>query len=76
MLRAHAAESLWIGLTRQADGSFRWVGSGEQLAANEARWSATEPNGVAGDCVEMWEDGSWNDRSCDIGKVLACERVV
>ncbi len=53
--------------------TFKWD-SGALLTADEARWAATEPNGNPGDCVEMWEDGTWNDRACDIGKVLACER--
>ena len=84
-LRAHGAESLWIGLRRLSSGeglvgtasnsNFRWE-SGATLSSDEARWAATEPNGAKGDCVEMWEDGTWNDRACDIGKVLACERVV
>ena len=76
-LRQHGAESLWIGLRKEGYGktvaNFRWAGSGELLQPTEARWSATEPNGEVGDCVEMWEDGTWNDRSCEIGKVLACE---
>jgi len=85
VLRAHGAESLWIGLRRvssshslmgtDSNSNFKWE-SGAALSSDEARWAATEPNGVAGDCVEMWEDGTWNDRACDIGKVLACERVV
>ena len=84
-LRAHGAESLWIGLRRLSSGeglvgtasnsNFRWE-SGATLSSDEARWAATEPNGAKGDCVEMWEDGTWNDRACDIGKVLACELVV
>ena len=84
-LRAHGAESLWIGLRRvsssqglmgtASNSNFRWE-SGATLSTDEARWAATEPNGAKGDCVEMWEDGTWNDRACDIGKVLACERVV
>ena len=76
-LRQHGAESLWIGLKKKGHGkgvaNFRWAGSGDLLQPIEARWSATEPNGNVGDCVEMWEDGTWNDRSCEIGKVLACE---
>ena len=84
-LRAHGAESLWIGLRRvssshslmgtDSNSNFKWE-SGAALTSDEARWAATEPNGAKGDCVEMWEDGTWNDRACDIGKVLACERVV
>ena len=84
-LRAHGAESLWIGLRRvsrsnslmgtDSNSNFKWE-SGATLSSDEARWAATEPNGAKGDCVEMWEDGTWNDRACDIGKVLACERVV
>jgi len=67
-IRAHSAESLWIGLKRKGDG-FSWEGDGSSLRDNEAFWSLTEPNGdgSGGDCVEMWEDGTWNDRSCDIG---------
>jgi len=80
-LRMHGAESLWIGLRRvgsssgSSNSNFQWE-SGATLAGDEARWAATEPNGASGDCVEMWEDGTWNDRACDIGKQLACERVV
>jgi len=76
-IRAHSAESLWIGLKRKGDG-FSWQGDGSSLLDTEAFWSLTEPNGdgIGGDCVEMWEDGTWNDRSCDVGKALACELPV
>ena len=79
IIRAHNAESLWIGLTKIAStnepSGFAWAGDGSRLTAEEARWSLTEPNGMIGDCVEMWEDGTWNDRACDIGKVVACEKL-
>ena len=76
IVRAHGAESLWIGLTKVWDGGLEWASDGSRLVDDEARWSVTEPNGDAGDCVEVWEDGTWNDRACDIGKVLACEKPV
>lgn len=79
LLRKHRAESMWIGLyktsnTQDRDGYF-WA-DGSRLEHGDAHWAVTEPNGDPGDCVEMWEDGTWNDRSCDLGKVLACEVVV
>lgn len=74
-LRQHGSESMWLGLRKDNDGFF-WESDKSRLADSESRWANTEPNGVPGDCVEMWEDGTWNDRACDIGKVLACEVVV
>jgi len=75
ILRKHGAESLWIGLTKRWDGFF-WEGDGSKLSDDQSFWSITEPNGEPGDCVEMWEDGTWNDRACNIGKVVACEQPI
>jgi len=74
ILRKHGAESLWIGLRKQGDG-FVWDSDGSELEEKDSHWAATEPQYIEGSCVEMWEDGTWNDRSCDIGKVVACEVV-
>mmetsp|Transcript_31478 Transcript_31478/g.76548 ORF Transcript_31478/g.76548 Transcript_31478/m.76548 type:complete len:327 (-) Transcript_31478:270-1250(-) len=72
-IRKTSSESLWIGLTKKSNGYF-WDSDGSKLKADESFWAVTEPNGQPGDCVEMWEDGTWNDRPCDIGKVLSCEQ--
>jgi len=72
IIRAHGSESCWIGLRKKSASSFEWA-SGMQLKEEHARWAITEPNGGVGDCVEVWEDGEWNDRGCDIGKPPACE---
>ena len=56
----------WIGLTRTADRSFKWV-DGTPIGYNG--WNSGEPNDTGGreDCVAMYRDigGKWNDAPCD-----------
>jgi len=63
--------SLWLGLVLR-DGTWRWAASGRDLNGQEARWGSGQPDGD-GACVEVWPDGSWNDRECDFAQMYACE---
>uniref|UniRef100_A0A7M4FX82 Pulmonary surfactant-associated protein D-like n=1 Tax=Crocodylus porosus TaxID=8502 RepID=A0A7M4FX82_CROPO len=38
-------------------------------------WAPGEPNDTGGgeDCVEMYTDGRWNDRSCEEERLIICE---
>ncbi|XP_019357858.1 PREDICTED: pulmonary surfactant-associated protein D-like [Gavialis gangeticus] len=40
-----------------------------------ANWAPGEPNDTGGgeDCVEMYTDGRWNDRSCEEERLIICE---
>ena len=39
------------------------------------RWNTGEPNNVGGneDCVEMWDNGFWNDAPCTQRRPFICE---
>lgn len=83
---AVAHDSVWIALEDASApahlGTFKWVGSGEPLGSGVAPWAHGQPTlfgpggpwGEDGECVEMWGDGTWNDRDCDAEKVYACEQ--
>ena len=81
-----AHDSIWLGLEGQTRGKghFQWTGTGEALDEEVARWASGQPTlfgkgdvwGEDGMCVEMWGDGTWNDRDCNAKKVFACEQPV
>jgi hypothetical protein len=73
-LRSGFHDSLWLGLKRSG-GEWRWSGSNEVLAIDTTRWAPNQPDND-GVCVEMWPDGTWNDRDCTVAKVAACEVVM
>lgn len=88
MLRHSGDDSMWVGL-EPADSDkrgWRWLagghGGGEPLISSQASWAAGQPDelDLAGQCVEMWPDGTWNDRACSgdfwTNKVCACELPV
>uniref|UniRef100_A0A8C0J1W4 C-type lectin domain-containing protein n=1 Tax=Chelonoidis abingdonii TaxID=106734 RepID=A0A8C0J1W4_CHEAB len=62
----------YLGI-RESDvpGEFQYL-DGKPL--NYTNWHAHEPNGKGGEnCVEMYTDGSWNDRKCDQYRLTICE---
>ncbi|XP_020657968.3 pulmonary surfactant-associated protein D isoform X2 [Pogona vitticeps] len=55
----------------QTEGTFRYPG-GETIGFTN--WSKNEPNDAGGeDCVEMVENGLWNDFPCNGEKLIVCE---
>ena len=74
-LRQTGHDSMWIGLHKDAGGQWKWSSTGQALSAEQSRWAPGQPDGD-GACVEMWPDGTWNDRDCLVSKVFACEKSV
>ncbi|XP_078616235.1 uncharacterized protein LOC144884656 [Branchiostoma floridae x Branchiostoma japonicum] len=73
-LGARVTGKRWIGLTRAGE-TWRW-NNGYSLTASN--WREGEPNDShhSEDCVEVWDDGKWNDEDCwhtDRGGYI-CER--
>ena len=54
--------NVWIGLTKC---NSRWCHPDGSASAFR-RWNSGEPNNVGGNenCVEMWNNGYWNDAPC------------
>ncbi|KFQ86159.1 Pulmonary surfactant-associated protein A, partial [Phoenicopterus ruber ruber] len=41
---------------------------------NYTKWHQNEPNGKGTEnCVEMYTDGSWNDKACNLHRLTICE---
>uniref|UniRef100_G1NV76 C-type lectin domain-containing protein n=1 Tax=Myotis lucifugus TaxID=59463 RepID=G1NV76_MYOLU len=56
----------------QTEGKFIYPG-GESLVYSN--WASGEPNSYGGneDCVEMYTNGKWNDRPCEVKRLVICE---
>ncbi|XP_073453221.1 mannose-binding protein C-like [Aquarana catesbeiana] len=56
----------------QIEGNFRDL-SGQVITY--FNWRAGEPNNLNNneDCVEMWDDGGWNDENCASKRFFVCE---
>ncbi|XP_076054837.1 uncharacterized protein LOC143033374 [Oratosquilla oratoria] len=70
-------EDAWIGLHDQdQEGTFQWD---DAATFNYSNWGSNEPNnfGLFGeDCVEIAEDGTWNDEGCaERGRRFLCRRT-
>ncbi|TFK09487.1 dedicator of cytokinesis protein 4 [Platysternon megacephalum] len=66
-------KAAYIGINDiQTEGSFKYL-SGE--AIGYSNWAAGEPNNVGGieDCIEVYPDGRWNDKSCNEKRLIICE---
>ncbi|NXO03572.1 SFPA2 protein, partial [Rhinopomastus cyanomelas] len=51
-------------------GQFNYI-NGTPL--NYTKWHKSEPNGRGTEkCVEMYTDGSWNDRKCSLNRLTVC----
>nr|XP_040053507.1 macrophage mannose receptor 1 [Gasterosteus aculeatus aculeatus] len=68
--------NMWIGLTR--DGNFGWAWT-DRTSLGFLNWAPNEPNAAfhPGDvaeesCVEMYQDGRWNDNDCLQKRGFAC----
>lgn len=64
---------VWIGLNDQEEeGQFKWENS--NLPVTFSNWLPGEPDGREHkNCVEMLQDGTWNDRYCWRNNPFVCE---
>ncbi|KFP28275.1 Pulmonary surfactant-associated protein A2, partial [Colius striatus] len=55
----------------ESSGQFKHL-NGKPL--NYTKWYRYEPNGKGKEkCVEMYTDGSWNDKRCNLSRLIICE---
>ncbi|XP_037401967.1 macrophage mannose receptor 1, partial [Pygocentrus nattereri] len=67
--------NVWLGLTRDASYGWGWT---DLSALAFTNWAPGEPNEAFHDvgqenCVEMYEDGTWNDNNCFQKRGFACK---
>ncbi|XP_065699497.1 pulmonary surfactant-associated protein D isoform X2 [Patagioenas fasciata] len=52
-------------------GQFKYI---DGTPLNYTKWHQYEPNGKGKEkCVEMYTDGSWNDKKCNMDRLTICE---
>lgn len=52
-------------------GQFKYI---DGTPLNYTKWHQYEPNGKGKEkCVEMYTDGSWNDKKCNLHRLTICE---
>ncbi|NWX01804.1 SFTPA protein, partial [Caloenas nicobarica] len=52
-------------------GQFKYI---DGTPLNYTKWHKYEPNGKGTEkCVEMYNDGSWNDKKCNLYRLTICE---
>jgi len=55
----------------ETSGQFLYI---DGTALNYTKWHPHEPNGKGTEkCVEMYTDGSWNDKKCNLRRLTICE---
>ncbi|KFP18550.1 Pulmonary surfactant-associated protein A, partial [Egretta garzetta] len=55
----------------EISGQFSYI---KGMALNYTKWHQYEPNGKGTEkCVEMYTDGSWNDKKCNLYRLTICE---
>ena len=64
----------WIGGFRDVHNLFRW--SESKHIVNYANWSPSSPDNYLGNegCVEVHQDGFWNDLFCNTTIPYICEK--
>uniref|UniRef100_A0A8C3XT66 C-type lectin domain-containing protein n=1 Tax=Chelydra serpentina TaxID=8475 RepID=A0A8C3XT66_CHESE len=65
-------KAAYVGINDiETEGSFKYL-SGE--AIGYSNWAGGEPNNLGTeDCVEIYSDGRWNDKSCHEKRLIICE---
>ncbi|KAK5621541.1 hypothetical protein CRENBAI_001595 [Crenichthys baileyi] len=71
---------VWIGLNdKDTEGSWKWV---DGSSPSFTYWSKAQPDNGGGDsrwgeedCVQISDQGLWNDRSCSASMQWICEKV-
>ncbi len=70
-------DDVWVGASDSAvEGTFAWS-NGETFiyVSNQPPWAGGEPNNFFGeDCVEAYDNGTFNDDSCSKNNDFLCER--
>ncbi|XP_033004641.1 mannose-binding protein-like isoform X1 [Lacerta agilis] len=70
-LSAKMGRRVFLGMNDQeTEGIFKHL-NGEPM--EYSNWAPKEPNGVEEDCIEMYQDGKWNDISCNVARLIMCE---
>ena len=66
---------MWVGGERDI-ADFIWTGSGRRL--EYTNWKNNEPNNSNGneDCMEVRENGEWNDVACNYTIPYICEKIL
>ena len=66
---------MWVGGERD-DADFIWTGSGKLL--EYTNWKENEPNNYGGneECMEVRENGEWNDVRCSMALPYICEKIL
>ncbi|XP_064001756.1 pulmonary surfactant-associated protein A-like [Pogoniulus pusillus] len=62
----------YLGITEgETAGQFKYINS---MPLNYTKWYKYEPNGKGTEkCVEMYTDGTWNDKKCNLHRLTVCE---
>ncbi|KFP78119.1 Pulmonary surfactant-associated protein A, partial [Acanthisitta chloris] len=56
---------------RETSGQFQSING---MTLNYTKWHEREPNGKGKEkCVEMYTDGTWNDKKCNLYRLTICE---
>ncbi|ELK36684.1 Pulmonary surfactant-associated protein D [Myotis davidii] len=73
LLEAENKGAAFLSMTdAQTEGSFTYPGGKPLVYSN---WAPGEPNNNGGneDCVEIFTNGKWNDKSCGEKRLVICE---
>lgn len=55
----------------EVSGQFKYLNG---MGLNYINWHKHEPNGKGKEkCVEMYTDGTWNDKKCNMNRLTICE---
>ncbi|KFQ56178.1 Pulmonary surfactant-associated protein A2, partial [Nestor notabilis] len=62
----------YLGIREGEDsGQFKYLNG---TPVNYTKWHQNEPNGKRTEkCVEMYTDGNWNDKKCNLSRLTVCE---
>ncbi|XP_054839948.1 pulmonary surfactant-associated protein D-like [Eublepharis macularius] len=70
-IAAKLGKIIYLGMNdMETEGAFQHL-SGEHM--QYSNWAAGEPNSEYEDCIEMYTDGRWNDKSCSENRLIVCE---
>merc|ERR1711957_725013 len=74
LAKKHGVRAAWIGYN-DIKKEKHWVWSGNKRN-NFRSWNRGEPNNYrTEDCVEMFQNGKWNDLACRAKRAFACQRT-